>query len=109
MRELVDILNSGTELNDSQLELAASQLLDENEEVNLKTEFLKSLANKERLLLKSQVLSAVFSSMQLIQNSLLMIVRAQPLMFVALEVINLIFLIFQLPLSLYSLPVVQQS
>lgn len=46
MRDLVDILNSGTELNDSQLELAASQLLDENEEVNLKTEFLKSLANK---------------------------------------------------------------
>ena len=46
MRELVDILNSGTELNDSQLELATSQLLDENEEVNSKTEFLKSLANK---------------------------------------------------------------
>ena len=33
MRELVDILNSGTELNDSQLELAASQLLDENEDI----------------------------------------------------------------------------
>ena len=46
MLDLIDILNSGTELNDAQLEFAAGQLLDENEDIAIKTQFLKSLAKK---------------------------------------------------------------
>ena len=46
MLDLIDILNSGTELNDAQLEFAAGQLLDENEDISIKTQFLKSLAKK---------------------------------------------------------------
>ena len=42
MLDLIDILNSGTELNDAQLEFAAGQLLDENEDISIKTQFLKS-------------------------------------------------------------------
>ena len=95
MLDLIDILNSGTELNDAQLEFAAGQLLDENEDIAIKTQFLKSLAKKGETPSEIAGFVKISLSMQLIQNSVQMTAKGQPLMFVALAATNLIFLIFQ--------------